>query len=195
MDLQPNKTDGIHLPITNTRISASEWNQLVGSCMAFITEAGLTPDASDNEQFLNAFKAIAAGLGSIGANTNLSNLTPTGEARFTTKANTDLANVTNTGKSTAAGWAMPDYSAGVSKTVGSSYTAESNGWIYVTAYTSGGTVKLTIDSVTAAYWHTDSGQSEQVGFLTPVQKGSSWVCTKNGTSDAGYLIFYPSIGG
>ena len=93
MDLQPNKTDGIYLPITNTRISASEWNQLVGSCMAFITEAGLTPDASDNEQFLNAFKTIAAGLEIVGANTNLSNLTATGEARFTTKANTDLSNV------------------------------------------------------------------------------------------------------
>lgn len=93
MDLQPNKIDGIFLPITNNRISASEWNQLVGSCMAFITEAGLTPDASDNEQFLNAFKTIAAGLELVGANTNLSNLTATGEARFTTKANTDLSNV------------------------------------------------------------------------------------------------------
>ncbi len=93
MDLQPNKTDGIYLPITNTRISASEWNQLVGSCMAFITAAGLTPDASDNEQFLNAFKTIAAGLEIVGANTNLSNLTATGEARFTTKADTDLGNV------------------------------------------------------------------------------------------------------
>lgn len=95
MDLQPNKIDGIFLPITNNRISASEWNQLVGSCMAFITEAGLTPDASDNEQFLNAFKTIAAGLEIVGANTNLSNLTPTGEARFTTKANTDLSNLTS----------------------------------------------------------------------------------------------------
>lgn len=130
MDLQPNKTDGIHLPITNTRISASEWNQLVGSCMAFITEAGLTPDASDNEQFLNAFKTIAARLEIVGANTNLSNLTATGEARFTTKANTDLSNVTDTGKSTASGWAMPsdkyiDLTVGAS---GTSYTAPANGW-------------------------------------------------------------------
>lgn len=127
MDLQPNKTDGIHLPITNTRISASEWNQLVGSCMAFITEAGLTPDASDNEQFLNAFKTIAAGLGSIGANTNLSNLTATGEARFTTKANTDLSNVSATGKATAIGWGMPDYTAGISFSNNTNYAAPKNG--------------------------------------------------------------------
>lgn len=132
MDLQPNKTDGIYLPITKTRISASEWNQLVGSCMAFITEAGLTPDASDNEQFLNAFKTIAAGLEIVGANTNLSNLTATGEARFTTKANTDLSNVNNTGKSRSAGWAMPsathtDLTLGAS---GTTYTAPANGWVY-----------------------------------------------------------------
>lgn len=82
MDLQPNKIDGIVKPITNTRISASEWNQLVGSCMEFITQAGFTPDPNDNEQFLNAFKAIAASLELIGANTNLSNLTATGENHF-----------------------------------------------------------------------------------------------------------------
>lgn len=91
MDLQPNKTDATIKPITNTRISASEWNQLVGSCMEFITAAGFTPDAEDNEQFLNAFKAIAASLELVGANTNLSNLTPTGEAHF---AKPDLSNAT-----------------------------------------------------------------------------------------------------
>lgn len=93
MNLQPNKQDAIVLPITNTRISASEWNQLVASCMAFITAAGLTPDAADNEQFLNAFKIIAANLELVGANTNLSNLTATGQAKFDAKANTDLSNV------------------------------------------------------------------------------------------------------
>lgn len=61
MDLQANKTDGIVLPVTNKRISAGEWNQLAGSCMEVITEAGLTPDATDNKQLLNAFKAITPG--------------------------------------------------------------------------------------------------------------------------------------
>lgn len=94
MNLQPNKQDAIVLPITNTRISASEWNQLVGSCMAFITAAGLTPDAADNEQFLNAFKIIAANLELVGANTNLSNLTAKGEAHFDNKFSfKDLSNV------------------------------------------------------------------------------------------------------
>lgn len=95
MDLQPNKTDAIIKPITNTRISASEWNQLVGSCMEFITQAGMTPDANDNEQFLNAFIQIAQNLGAIGANV-------------------DFTNVSSTGKSNSISWGMPDYSADVS---------------------------------------------------------------------------------
>ena len=82
MNLQANKTDGKDLPLSNMRISAEEWNQLAASCMAFITAAGLTPDALDNEQLLNAFKAIAADLELVGANTNLSNLTETGEGHF-----------------------------------------------------------------------------------------------------------------
>lgn len=90
MDLQPNKIDGIFLPITNNRISASEWNQLVGSCMAFITAAGFTPDGADNQQFLNAFKKIAAELELVGANTALSNLSADGNLKFYARAFTPL---------------------------------------------------------------------------------------------------------
>ncbi len=93
MNLQANKTDGKVLPLSNRRIAAQEWNQLAASCMAFITAAGFTPDALDNDQFLNAFKAIAADLELVGANTNLSNLTAVGESKFTAKADTDLSNV------------------------------------------------------------------------------------------------------
>lgn len=126
MDLQANKTDGKVLPLSNRRISAEEWNQLAASCMAFITAAGLTPDALDNEQLLNAFKAIAADLELVGANTNLSNLTSSGQAKFDTKAGTDLSNVTSSGKSTATDWMMPDYSAIVSG-LSFPYTAPKNG--------------------------------------------------------------------
>ena len=109
------------------------------------------------------------------------------------KANTDMDNLTNTGKEIIDMLIMPDYTSGVSKTVGISYTAELNGWIYVDAYTAGGTVTLAIDSATVAYWHTDSGQSEQVGFLTPVKKGSAWLCNKSGLSSCA-IKFYPCIG-
>lgn len=131
MDLTPNKIDGHDLPVTAKRISSSEWNQLVASCMAFIYAAGLTPDGSDPEQFLNAFKMIAANLELIGANTNLANLTETGEAHF---AHPDLSNITPSAKLTAASWIFPNYTNGVSvdiPTAGSVWTAPSNGWLAV----------------------------------------------------------------
>lgn len=58
MDIAYNKTDGVVLPITNTRISASEYNQIAGSLMQIITSAGLTPDGGDNTQLLNAVKSF-----------------------------------------------------------------------------------------------------------------------------------------
>lgn len=61
MDLQYNKTDSVVLPITNTRISASEYNQIAASLMHIINTAGLTPDSADNTQLLNALKAIGSG--------------------------------------------------------------------------------------------------------------------------------------
>lgn len=58
MDLQYNKTDSVVLPITNTRISASEYNQIAGSLMHIINTSGLTPDGGDNTQLLNAIKSF-----------------------------------------------------------------------------------------------------------------------------------------
>lgn len=49
------------------------------------------------------------------ANTDLSNLTATGESHF---ANPNLSNLTTTGKQTVASFAAPDYSAGISVTSG-----------------------------------------------------------------------------
>ena len=99
--------------------------------MAFIYAAGLTPDGSDPEQFLNAFKIVAANLELIGANTNLANLTEQGEAHF---AQPDLSNITASAKLTAASWIFPNYTNGVSvgiPTAGSVWTAPSNGWLSV----------------------------------------------------------------
>ena len=132
MDLTPNKIDGHDLPVTAKRISSSEWNQLVASCMAFIYAAGLTPDGSDPEQFLNAFKMIAANLELIGANTNLTNLTDVGEEHF---AHPDLSNITASAKQTAASWVFPNYTNGVAVGIPLSghdvWTAPSNGYLAV----------------------------------------------------------------
>ena len=58
MDLQYNKTDSVVLPITNTRISASEYNQIAGSLMHIVNASGLTPDVNDNGQLLAALQKL-----------------------------------------------------------------------------------------------------------------------------------------
>lgn len=174
MDLTPNKIDGHDLPVTAKRISSSEWNQLVASCMAFIYAAGLTPDGSDPEQFLNAFKMIAANLELIGANTNLANLTETGEAHF---AHPDLSNITPSAKLTAASWIFPNYTNGVSvdiPTAGSVWTAPSNGWLAVAVsgpyrngyrlYASGNVVWQAGDDI--------NNNTKWVGTVIPVAAGT-----------------------
>lgn len=132
MNLNANKTDGTALPITPNRISASEWNQLVSSCMAFIHAAGLAPDSANPEQFLNAFKIIAANLELVGANTNLSNLTDIGKTRF---ALPDLSNITSVAKQTVASWIFPNYTNGISVSIPASgkgvWKAPSNGYLAV----------------------------------------------------------------
>lgn len=54
MDIAYNKVDQTALPISQDRVSASEYNQIAASLMNIITSAGLTPDSQDNAQLLNA---------------------------------------------------------------------------------------------------------------------------------------------
>lgn len=61
MDLNYDKVDQTVLPISNTRVVASEYNQIAGSLMSIISASGLTPDSADNTQLLNALKAMGSG--------------------------------------------------------------------------------------------------------------------------------------
>lgn len=161
MDLLPNKSDAVLLPITNTRISASEWNQLVGSCMAFIYAAGFSPDAADNEQFLNAFKKIASELELVGANTALSNLT-------------------DEGKIVGAGFAMPSttFKALTIGASGTTYTAPANGWFSFTTWTTTSTpayfqlVNMTAKDLGILLVPNQGAGYQQKGFV-PAKKGDS----------------------
>ena len=172
MDLQPNKSDAILKPITNTRISASEWNQLVGSCMAFIYAAGFSPDAADNEQFLNAFKKIASELELVGANTALSNLTSEGQGKFDAKANISLDNLSSAGDIYGSKLGMPsgtytDLTIGAD---GTQYTAPANG--YVNFCCLAGTM-LQLYNLTAGslFASVQVANSSALGIWMPVKKG------------------------
>lgn len=54
MDISYNKVDKTALPISQDRVSASEYNQIAASLMHIINSAGLTPDSADNAQLLTA---------------------------------------------------------------------------------------------------------------------------------------------
>lgn len=54
MDITYNKVDQTALPISQDRVSASEYNQIAASLMHIITASGLTPDSADNAQLLTA---------------------------------------------------------------------------------------------------------------------------------------------
>lgn len=54
MDIPYNKVDRTALPISQDRVSASEYNQIAASLMQIITASGLTPDSADNAQLLTA---------------------------------------------------------------------------------------------------------------------------------------------
>ena len=186
MDLLPNKTDGKILPITTRRIAASEWNQLVASCMAFITAAGFTPDGSDDEQLLNAFKAIAADLELVGANINLSNLSADGEGHF---ADPSLSNINATGKNTAVSWNLPDLSAGVAVSTGT-FTSTLDGILIGVTNDTSGNVKVEYNNIILAFAVTGSSYTDRSSFCVPVEKGLSYTATvSNGT-----LTFFPYKG-
>lgn len=66
MNIQANKKDATPLPITQERLSATEYNQIAASLMAILTAASVTPDAADNTQLVTAINAlITAQLGDI----------------------------------------------------------------------------------------------------------------------------------
>ena len=66
MNIQANKIDANPLPISEERLSASEYNQIAASLMALLTAGGVTPNATDNTQLVTAVNAlITAQLGDI----------------------------------------------------------------------------------------------------------------------------------
>lgn len=196
MNLSSDKMDGRDLPITQTRISASEWNQLVSSCMAIIHAAELTPDSADAEQLLNAIKTVAANLELVGANTNLANLTPIGEAHF---ANPDLSNLTQLGQSnlivtvnsslaSANNPLAPDYSRAVGRTWGQTYTATEQGYVLLSIRTYNTQGYLTINGYSFMMGGYDDNDGGGDSIMVPVAIGDTYSATGSAQSVSQYLF-------
>lgn len=108
------------------------------------------------------------------------------------KANKDLSNVANvasTFKEASVGWGVPDYTAGVSQSADTEYTAPSDGWIYcynwsrTTSYVSINGVEFTMQ--------TGNGNAVYVGagLICFIKKGDVYK-----TNSSVYLRFYPCRG-
>lgn len=112
------------------------------------------------------------------ATTDLDNLTPTGEAKFTAKANTDLSNITWAGKSVCANMAMPSatYTNLTLGASGSSYTAPANGWVCFSGIqtASGGFCRIVSDDTLLAATSQNSFSDTEQECYVPVRKGAKF---------------------
>ena len=196
MNLSSDKMDGRDLPITHTRISASEWNQLVASCMAIIHAAELTPDSADAEQLLNAIKIIVANLELVGANTALSNLSEQGEAHF---IKPDLSNINQTGRDNIVSMVntnnpfAPDYSRAVGRTWGQTYTADMHGYVLLSirTYNTQGYFTICGRSFMMGGYDDNDGGGDSV--LVPVAIGDTYAAT-GGAQSINQYLFIPIKG-
>lgn len=105
------------------------------------------------------------------------------------KLDLDLGNATNTSKEEIVNLGMPDYTAGVSKTVGTNYTADKNGFIKIDIVNSSWG-SLVIDGVSIIGTLTNNANLCALSFIYPIAKGQ--VYNASGVSS---ITFYPAKGG
>lgn len=60
MNLQSNKVDTVPSTVSQNKVIANEYNQIAGSLMYLQNAAGITADANDNTQILQAVKTVVA---------------------------------------------------------------------------------------------------------------------------------------
>ncbi len=120
---------------------------------------------------------------------------------ISTLADKNLSNISVTGKNTISKIPIPEYSKGITKSWGTTYTAEKNGWIKIQPSVSENTdgpaskLYLYIDGTNIGYWHTRTPGSQSnfdSTVLFPISKSQTFLCTGGNTNVS--LIFYPCIG-
>lgn len=112
------------------------------------------------------------------------------------KMNKDFSNSENVVKSfreQSIGWGFPDYASAVTRSQNTTYTAETNLWLYCEAYSGSDSagqasaVDIKIDGVTITsmsgfHW-------VRTCFVMPIPKGSTFVCSKSGGGSAVFKTF------
>ena len=133
------------------------------------------------------------------ADIDLGNVTASVASAF---IKSDLSNVGSTQKETIVGWGMPDFSAGVSKSLNTVYQAEKDGWIVIHGWqTSNGNANVELqysvdgtfsDGITVIKNYTGNSTQTEGSFIAPIPKGIYYRSTEIGSLHS--FIFYPCKG-
>lgn len=127
------------------------------------------------------------------ADTDLSNLSQTGEAKF---ANPSLSNVDSTGKAAAVGWGMPNYSAGVARSINTGYTPTKNVFVVFNSFCNNGGNFAHIYINGVAVEQAGNGYASGWDSLTAyIPKGTTYSCGAAGYANNHSIVEYPLIGG
>ena len=110
------------------------------------------------------------------------------------KANVDMDNVSTAGKSTAVGWGMPDYSAGVSEVFTSLTTAPSNGFFEVNGQCYNSEFKIELNGIAKIIQKSANTSYSAYGYvIIPVFKGDT-IKGISSYNNTGSIVFYPCRG-
>lgn len=104
-----------------------------------------------------------------------------------------LANAS--GKAVVDSWGMPDYSAGVSKTVSTTYTAEANGCLHVVAQRNNSNQGTLTVVVGTAVFRIRSNNYSWDTIIIPVPKGWTYAWYNDGNLTVAEVTYFPCIGG
>ena len=125
---------------TNSPVAgAINWTLQVSAENGVVVQRAFSLDDSFANLYIRRWNGVTwtgwleVGAGALAnkANISLSNLDATGQAIINGKANTDVSNLTETGKTQIEYWGMPNYNAGVAKTVNTTITATKNCFVVV----------------------------------------------------------------
>lgn len=112
----------------------------------------------------------------------------------------DMSNITTTGKSNIVVFGIPDYSAGITATQGTVYTATTNCWLYMqvqsTSQSSGGDVSKYIQINGVEVVSVGSFYYSIVSTMIPCKKGDTYRFVNRNTGSGSYVFkVFPAIGG
>lgn len=130
-------------------------------------------------------------------------LLKSGDVDTSSFANTSASNFTATGKTTIVGWSMPNYNSASSRSLNTTYTAATNGWLELYGggggnggYGVDGGVYITINDSKKYFSHTLGEGRTWTRVWYPIPKGTKYLgSVQGGLNEKLEMTWYPCVGG